>query len=407
MAKDYLDKKSAGWLVFACWLAYTLAYVGRLNYNANLIEVMASLSVSKAEAGTVSAAFFMAYGIGQLGNGILSRRYNGKWAIFGALLASAAVNVAMPLLPGVGAMRVIWLVNGVAQSFLWCNLIRILAKNLSDTSMPGAVFAMSTTVAVGTFLAYGLSALFVRWLSWRWMFIAAAALLGFAAAVWMLTLTRLERAGGDFAPDGPKREGTKARIGGAWVIGSVAVFGLLGLGNGFVKDGVVTWTPSLLFERFQLSPSYSIAVTLVIPLLSVLGAWISKWMTRRHVPHMVQSSLLFALTAGLLGAAAATIAHLGLPVMMAMLVAVACFMAAANNVLTSIVPLAFREHADSGFLAGLINTFCYGGSMASSVWIGRVADRGGWTAVFLWLAGAALAAAVISAVGSRVTRKKG
>jgi OPA family glycerol-3-phosphate transporter-like MFS transporter len=399
--KQYLNKKNASTLVVACWLAYTLAYVGRLNYNANLIEVITSLSVSKAEAGTVSAAFFMAYGIGQLGNGILSRFYNGKWAIFGALIASAVINFAMPMLPNVEAMRVFWLGNGIAQSFLWCNLIRILAKNLSDQHMPGAIFAMSTTVAVGTFLAYGLSALCVTLFTWRWMFMLSSVTLVVAGIVWMLFLTRVERAGGDFSPNGPKQTGEKLKTS-PWLIGSIIVFGLLGLGNGFVKDGVITWTPSLLFERFQLSSAFSIAVTLVIPLLSVLGAWIAKWLTRRHVAHMAQSGLLFGAASALLAVAAGALSSLYLPVMMAILVGIACLMAAVNNVLTSMVPLAFREHADSGFLAGLINTFCYGGSMASAVWIGRVADRGGWNSVFLWLTGVSLVAVVVSLAGSKV-----
>ena len=69
-------------IIFICWLAYTAAYVGRLNYNASIVALIADLGVTKAEAGLVSSFFFFAYGAGQLVNGILSKKYNAKIMIF-------------------------------------------------------------------------------------------------------------------------------------------------------------------------------------------------------------------------------------------------------------------------------------------------------------------------------------
>ena len=58
-------------------------------------------------------------------------------------------------------------------------------------------------------------------------------------------------------------------------------------------------------------------------------------------------------------------------------------MAAVNNVITSIVPLYSRDKIDSGFSAGLLNTFCYIGSTLATSLLGKIADTKGWNDVFI------------------------
>ena len=62
---------------------------------------------------------------------------------------------------------------------------------------------------------------------------------------------------------------------------------------------------------------------------------------------------------------------------------IACLMAAVNNVITSIVPLYSRDKIDSGFSAGLLNTFCYIGSTLATSLLGKIADTKGWNDVFI------------------------
>ena len=70
-----LSNKKSNFLIFICWAAYTAAYVGRLNYNASMVEILSQLGTTKEAAGTVSSFFFFAYGAGQFVNGILSKKY--------------------------------------------------------------------------------------------------------------------------------------------------------------------------------------------------------------------------------------------------------------------------------------------------------------------------------------------
>ena len=223
-------------IIFICWLAYTAAYVGRLNFNASIVAIISDLGVTKADAGLVSSFFFFAYGAGQLINGMLSKKYNAKIMIFLSLAFSAVFNLLMPVCGDISVMKYIWLGNGIVQSVLWSTLIKTLSDYLSDKKLPKAILAMSTTVAIGTFVAYGVSSLCVRTGSWQTVFYVAAAVLIISAIIWISLFgnpeKRLEAA--------PEAKEGKVKMGGAvllalFLAGTSALSAAV-LGSGFFGD---------------------------------------------------------------------------------------------------------------------------------------------------------------------------
>lgn len=65
---------------------YAPSYLGKVNYSANITNIIGFYHMGKAEAGIVPTFFFFAYGIGQVVNGFPCKKYNIKWAIFGAIM---------------------------------------------------------------------------------------------------------------------------------------------------------------------------------------------------------------------------------------------------------------------------------------------------------------------------------
>ena len=51
-------KKYSYLLIALCWIVYACSYIGKLGYNANIIQIENSFNVSHAESGTVSSFFF-------------------------------------------------------------------------------------------------------------------------------------------------------------------------------------------------------------------------------------------------------------------------------------------------------------------------------------------------------------
>ena len=378
------SKQSYVLIIALCWAAYTVAYIGRLNLNAYIEPIRDQLGASKTELGLVSSFFFFSYGAGQLVHGILSRKYNTRYSVAFALFGSAAVNVLMTFCPGAGEMKYVWFLNGVCQSALWSSVIKTLADRLSDEALPRAVVVISTPPALGTFLAYGLAALLSSLgADYKAVFYIPAVLMALAGAAWFILLGRAdEKKESVYAPIEKK----KLTLTPAFIFGAAAVC-LIAVSNGFIKDGVTTWTPSILIENYGLRKSLSILITVILPLLAILGSWFSTLLHKfQKNTSVLNGGLYIAETAVLLSVMLTAKNEAGSPALTVVLFgASAMLMSAVNNVITSIIPLYMREKTESGMLAGVLDTFCYVGSALSTGLLGYIADKSSWNGVFLCL----------------------
>ena len=381
MLKSLSNKKS-NFLIFLCWAAYAAAYVARLNYNASMVEILSQMGTTKEAAGTVSSFFFFAYGAGQLINGLLSERYNTRYSVAVALSASCIINLAMTFCQGIDAMKYLWFFNGVFQSVLWSSLIKTLSDNLDDSKLSKAVMVMSTTVASGTFAAYGLAALFsyLRF-DWATIFYVASALVGAVAVLWFIGMDTVGKVNTEKEINEAKAK-SKLSFTPVFVI-SIAVILISAISNGFIKDGITTWVPSILKEEFGVSSSLSIIVTLLLPVLSIFGTSLVNALHKKQKDENALNGIFYFVSIIFTVLIILTLNLKSVPLTLLLFGGIACLMSAVNNVITSIVPLYSRDKIDSGFSAGLLNTFCYIGSTLATSMLGRIADTKGWNNVFI------------------------
>lgn len=377
-----LNNKKSSLLIFLCWAAYTSAYVARLNYNASMIEILSQLGTTKEAAGTVSSFFFFAYGVGQLVNGILSKRYNTKYSVAVSLAFSSVINLSMTFCDSTDTMKYLWFLNGVFQSVLWSSLIKTLSDRLSDSKLPRAVMVMSTTVASGTFAAYGLAALFsALHMSWTCIFYVAAAVVASVAILWFIGMSSLEKEEKSTGSQEITKKSTLT-LTPAFII-SISVILVSAITNGFIKDGITTWVPSILKEEFGVPSSLSIIITLLLPVLSVFGTSIVNILHKKEKDENALNGIFYFATIILTVLIIITLSLKSVPLTLALFGGIACLMSGVNNVITSIVPLYSRDKIDSGLMAGLLNTFCYIGSTLSTSLLGKIADTRGWNDVFI------------------------
>lgn len=389
-----INNKKENKIIFICWLAYTAAYVGRLNFNASIVAIVSDLEVTKADAGLVSSFFFFAYGAGQLINGILSKKYNAKIMIFLSLIFSAFFNLLMPISNDISIMKFIWLGNGIVQSVLWSTLIKTLSDYLSDKKLPKAILAMSTTVAVGTFIAYGISSLSVNFGSWQTVFYVASAVLIISAFIWLILFGKAPQ--NATKTEKVKDEKVKMK---KTVLLALFLAAFAGIANGFIKDGINTWVPSVLYEEFNVSQSFSILLTLLLPMVSTLGAAIAKKVHEKIPSHAGMNLIFFIFSAVLCAGILLSLKFHSIVAIMICFICVACGMSMINNVITSMFALDYRRMLNAGFAAGLLNTFCYIGSTTTSYTLGAVAQAKGWNSVFIIMFYVCIAAAAVCFAG--------
>ena len=391
------SKTGKAWfLIFMGWLIYSVSYLGKVNFNANITLIMDEYGIMKAEAGVIPTFFFFAYGIGQVVNGLLCKKYNIKWMIAGSLLLSGTINLVIALGAPFHLIKWLWMINGFALSILWPTAIRLLSESLPTKALGASSVVMGTTVAVGTFIIYGLSALYA-WVfeSFKPAFYTAAIAVIAVSFVWLLlynkavTMSVEEKNNEEITEDIKKKEPEKISMENderKLLYLTIGVLCFIAVGVNLIKDGLGTWVPAILKDEFGMGDSLSILLTLLLPMVAILGNAFALNVHKKIPDYVNHCGITFMVIVvaifGIIG-----FLKLKIALLMLVILIIAKFMASSlNSLITSIFPMFMRGKVNSGMFAGLLNGFCYVGSTISSYGLGVIADKAGWTAVFYTLA---------------------
>lgn len=398
MIKKIVDPKYSSLLFWLCWLAYTVTYIGRLNYNASIAEILVVESITKEQAGLISTGAFITYGAGQMINGILGDRISPKWMMMTGLTLSAVVNICMGVTSSFGVMLVLWSINGFLQSMTWCPIIKLFADYLQQKRREKALVNISTCVPVGTLLAYALSALLIALFSWRAVFFVAAVIMLATAAIWMVGVTMTEK---HSQKDGVVEEetqqtGAQTQQEGVPFYRLMVMSGLMFIGigivmHGILKDGVTTWVPTFLSETFQTPAALSIFATTLLPIVNLAGVYGASWLNRKVFRN---EALTSAACFGCAVAAVLILMTLGgksFILSLAMLAVTTSAMLGVNTMTISLMPMYFAKMGKASTASGTLNSMAYLGSAISSYATGAIAYNFGWTATMaFWLGSAAV-----------------
>ncbi|HIS27606.1 MAG TPA: MFS transporter [Candidatus Pullilachnospira intestinigallinarum] len=405
--KKISDEKMAFLLFALCWAAYFTSYIGRLNYSSAMTAMIGEQVLSKTEAGFISMVYFFAYGIGQLTNGIMGDRFHPGKMIFTGLAVAAGANFLMGLATSFLLMTVIWGVNGYAQAMIWPPIIRIFAEMLEEKQKLKYCINIVSSQVVGTLAAYLLAAAVMWMADWRSVFGAAALCLAVMALVWLRGFHKVERFSMEHGREGQEagrrmsagRQESFSRVltvsGLALVIFPVVIHGML-------KDGVTSWVPTYISETFLTSPSLSILVTTVLPVINLTGAYAAQLIYPRCRRREVETAAVF------FAAATAALAGLRLAGSVSMILTAVLFavitasMMAVNTVFVNLLPLRFEKTGRVSTVSGFLNAMAYLGTAVSTFTIGVMVEKFGWdVTIDTWVA--LTAAALVLCV---IKRKK-
>ena len=405
--KKISDQKIAFLLFVLCWAAYFTSYIGRLNYSSAMTAMIAEQVLSKTEAGFISMVYFSAYGIGQLTNGILGDRFHPGRMIFAGLAVAAGANFLMGLAGSFILMMVIWGVNGYAQSMIWPPIIRILAEMLEEKQKLKYCINIVSSQVVGTLAAYLLAAA-VMWIAdWHFVFTAAAICLGVMAMVWLRGFCKIESFSMEHGSGGQETEhrtsaGRREGFGGLLRVSGLALVIFPVVIHGMLKDGVTSWVPTYISETFLTSPSLSILVTTLLPVINLTGAYAAQLIYPGCGKKEVETAAVFfaAATAALMGLRlAGNISILLTAVLFAVITA---SMMAVNTVFVNLLPLRFEKTGRVSTVSGFLNAMAYLGTAVSTFTIGVLVEWFGWNVTIdTWIA--LTAAALVLCV---IKRKK-
>ena len=374
-----------------CFFAYASAYTGRLNLSAALPGLRGGITMSDAQAGLFQTVFALVYAAGQIVNGSLVDKINVRRSIAIGLIVSAACNALFGLTASFPVMLILWGLNGAAQSMLWTPIVKLVADRFSGQVRDRASFVLSITIIFGHFIAWAISGTLASVLSWRYSFLIPAFIMTAAGVLAFTALRREPVSGADTearpTPAAPMPLGKLiSRTG-------LAALLLCCVCNGFVRDGVVTWAPTVLSSGSRGMSLSSTLLSLIIPPLNIFGIVLVRrcyCLLRGNARGAVGGLLLIrALMACLLrftSAPAACTLLLGL-------CCASCY--GINPMINTLIPMEYERAGRVGLVAGLVDCFIYLGSALAGTAAGALSDSYGWSAVYtVWALVSALGAAL-------------
>lgn len=381
-----LKRQGLGKVYWLSWIVYTCAYVGRYNFSAAVAGIVADGLFTKSEMGLVGTVFFFVYGSGQLINGFLGDRFSPFKMIFAGSFVSAIANFTMSFVSSLPAMIIVWGINGFAQSMLWSPIIYLVSNIFTGEKLEKAQANLPATLPVGSLMAYLLSMVLMKYSSWKFIFIAASIMLFVSSLIFGSFAVSIGKEVRNIKSVRQTHDSAeKAPLSKILIASGVLMMFLPVMLHAMLKDGVMTWVPTMVSELFAVSPSFSVMLSLVLPIVNFFGARIASSMhSSGKFSEMKIASLFFAFTAlPLIGLV--FISHLNAVVSVILLALITSLMVAINHVFLTLVPVSFASHGRSATMAGLLDAVAYAGSAVSSYGFGAIADSIGWNkTIIIW-----------------------
>lgn len=394
--KKITDVRMTTLLFVLCWIAYFTSYLGRLNYSSAMTVMIRETVLSKSQAGFISMAYFFAYGIGQLLNGFLGDKVNPRKMIFLGLSISGGANLIMGCFTDFGVMAAVWCINGYAQAMIWPPIIRIFAEMLEEKTKLRFCINIISTQALGTLASYLLSAAVIYLNGWNGVFFAAAVLLIAAAFLWDIKFRKIEKFSMEFgqayeSEDKIKpqsRADSKTQVTFLQIVAGSGILIVLipVIVHGVLKDGVTSWVPTYISETFLTSPSLSILVTTVLPVINLTGAYAAQFLYRKWKKQETKTAACFFLAATVSLLCLWLLGNSSLILTVILLSVITASMMAVNTVFVNLLPLRFEKAGRVSTVSGFLNSMAYLGCAISTFTIGVLVQHTGWKNTILsWL----------------------
>ncbi len=409
-------------LFIYCFLAYTCSYLGRKNFSACIPAMIDEGFITKTFAGTVSSAYMLVYGAGQMLSGIAGTKLKPRYMIGTGLCGAGLCNLIMGFSPAAGIMPLIWAFNGLFHSMLWAPIIRTFTDLLPMGRKEKAGTNIAASCSIGAVLAFLIPGFILRFGGWRAVFFISGGVLLVCFLIWLVGnrflrgyvrmmegATALERAAiMEKAEKAAAAENRKVKrslpavllASGLWAV----LFGLVC--NGALRDAVESWAPTFLKEQFGLDSSLANLIAVIIPIVSISGTYFANWLFLKITKNELTTSCI------MFGIAALCVGGLFLcrgvsAILCAVFMAVAISaMWGANHMFLTVVPYHFAPLGVTAAVTGLLNSVIYFATALCAALYGVLADSLGWNAMILIWMGIGLFGTLVCLIFARFWGKK-
>jgi MFS transporter, OPA family, glycerol-3-phosphate transporter len=412
-------------------LRYPSYYFCRYNFAYANKAISDEFGFTKSDMGTILAMQFVAYGCGQMINGLLTDRIGGKRAMLIGAFGTISVNLLFGVASFWGMLSLftlLWGINGYVQSFGSPGFIKINSAWFSEKQRGTFAGIFGFMINLGRLAANKLLPLLLAGFAifglihippqhWRWLFWIPAIIASLVALAFALIVRDTpEQAGytGVFAGEADHADvDVRTQLGVVfhhivtnpmvWIIAVAYAC------TGAVRQAVDQWFPVYFQEvhHLQMTGAKFQWLGYMIPLVASCGSFLSGWVSDRffHSRRAPVAAGIYAIElVVILAATQVATVNWGI----AFFVMISFTVNSTHSLLGPAAAMDIGGRKMAAFASGCIDAFQYFGAALGMKVLGYVLDNYGWNYYFYYMIPFGIIGAILMySISHRHSLKKG
>lgn len=305
---------------------------------------------------------------------------------------SSVCCFSMAFASSIGLMAAIWGINGIFQSMLWAPLLRVFSQTINSRIREKAILNIALSLPVGTVCAYLCSTLIIKYSNWNNVFICGGTVILLAFLLGLISILICEKSMTRISEKRKKADkNTPSGFLPILISSGLLIIIIPSFLHGMMRDGITNWVPTMITEEYGVVPSFSVFLTVVLPIFNAFGAYIITPLYKKLGCNEMKAAgicSVFALVPMIL---LLFIGKIPVIISIILLALTTMSMYSLNYLIISRVPVRFAQKGLTSSVTGILNSFAYIGCAVSSYSFGAVSQKAGWSAVIIiWIISAVL-----------------
>ena len=407
-------RRGLNWFVIG--LLYASYYMCRYNFRFATPGMVDEFGFSKTEVTGILSAWSLAYGTGQLVNGLLTDRIGGKLAMLLGAGGTVIVNLIFGFTSFAGTFStfsLIWLFNGYVQSFGAPGMIKINAAWFHRTERGTFAGIFGFMIQLGQFAINNLAPIILAGFTigmwtvaqgdWRWLFRIPPLIVGSMAALLAIFVKETPEEAGypgaikeeHAAPEAAAAADTRATLRESFttifthplIWFYAAAYACTGAVRNSTDQLMILYFRDQLKLNLEHKPPAIFWTVNLMPLVAVIGSFgagvISDKLFKGHRSPVAMRLYFFEafvilVAAGVISSGAVGPTPVGIFIGCLFLVLVALTANSTHAIVGTAAAMDIGGRKMAGFASGVIDSFQYYGTAVALPIVGWLIDRYGW-----------------------------
>lgn len=384
------NEKLSTKLFIACLFAYIAISLGRNSFTSSIVMIIDEGLLDKSAAGLISALFYVFYGVGQVGFGVLGDKVSPFKLVFAGLFFTTVFNLLMFFTSSFAQILALWCLNGIAQATIWPSVLKVTSGILMKEHRRKATHIIMSALGLGSIFSLVISIIILKYSTWRVIFLLTVLILVIASVYWVfITLSASKHlVFGDDAPKegagarGEKPVSTKDFKNTIYTSGILLVIVPV-ISRTVIETGIRNWVPTMIKETYNVSASYSTFLTLLLSIGSLFGIILGVKLFNRLKNEFICANVFYVITIPCV-LALFFMARINILTSTLMLGIALTAMASVSQMFGVIMPVRFAEMGRVSTIGGILNAVATVGCIIATYGLGYISQRFGWNYIIMF-----------------------